>query len=177
MRRTWDRLGGQLGILYCLAGFLLVFLGWNGAASYDETPAQVPYLISGGLAGLALVVLGSALLVVHRTRGDQAALRQAIDELRAAVQAGSLGGASSASAASASASSGVAAAATAPDGGGGGDPMVVAGPTSYHRPTCRLVEGQVDAVRLPLSEAAAGGRTPCRVCSPGGAPVRAAEAS
>lgn len=162
MRRTWDRLGGQLGILYCLAGFLLVFLGWNGAASYDDTPAQFPYLLSGGIAGLALVVVGSALLVVHRTRADQAALRQAIDELRAAVQGIGAGGAW--------ATSGGAAA--------GDEPTVVAGATSYHRPSCRLVEGQADATLVRRDEAVAAGKTPCRVCSPGGAaPLRPAEAS
>lgn len=168
MRRTWDRLGGQLGILYCLAGFLLVFLGWNGAASYDDTPAQFPYLLSGGIAGLALVVLGSALLVVHRTRGDQAALRQAIDELRAAVQGIGAGGAG--------AGPGGASAA-------GDEPTVVAGATSYHRPSCRLVQGQADATPVRLDEAVAAGKTPCRVCAPGGAapggaaPLRPAEAS
>jgi len=54
-------LAGQLGIAYCLAGLFLVFLGWNGAATYDRVSAQLPYLISGGVAGLCLVVIGGSL--------------------------------------------------------------------------------------------------------------------
>ena len=51
-----SKLGGQLGVGLCVAGLLLVFLGWNGAASRDRVPAQFPYLLSGGIAGLCLVV-------------------------------------------------------------------------------------------------------------------------
>ena len=42
MKMRWDKLGGQLGILYCLAGFVLIFLGWNGAASYDRSLGADP---------------------------------------------------------------------------------------------------------------------------------------
>ena len=52
------KLSGQLGVGLCLVGLLLVFLGWNGAASRDRVPAQFPYLLSGGIAGLSLVLLG-----------------------------------------------------------------------------------------------------------------------
>ena len=62
MKIRWGKLGGQLGIGYCLAGVALILLGWNGAASYDRVESQMPYLISGGLAGLALVIIGAGLL-------------------------------------------------------------------------------------------------------------------
>ena len=52
MNKRWSKLGGLLGIAYCIAGFFLIFLGWNGAASNDREPAQIPYVISGGIAGL-----------------------------------------------------------------------------------------------------------------------------
>ena len=58
MRNQWAKLGGLLGIVYCIAGFVLIFLGWNGAASNDRVEAQIPYVVSGGIAGLALVVSG-----------------------------------------------------------------------------------------------------------------------
>ena len=51
MKQRLGSLGGQLGIGLALLGFLLIFLGWNGAGSYDDVPAQFPYLISGGIAG------------------------------------------------------------------------------------------------------------------------------
>jgi hypothetical protein len=86
MKNGWPKLGGLLGIAYCVAGFFLIFLGWNGAASHDREPAQIPYVISGGIAGLGLVVLGAALIVAHSLRTDRVELRGSIDDLRAEVQ-------------------------------------------------------------------------------------------
>ena len=86
MKNGWPKLGGLLGIAYCIVGFFLIFLGWNGAASHDREPAQIPYVISGGIAGLGLVVLGSALIVAHSLRTDRVELRGSIDDLRAAVE-------------------------------------------------------------------------------------------
>jgi len=85
MTNGWPKLGGLLGIAYCIAGFFLVFLGWNGAASNDRVPAQIPYVISGGIAGLGLIVLGSALIVAHSLRADRVELKASIDDLRAQV--------------------------------------------------------------------------------------------
>ena len=71
---------------YCIVGFFLIFLGWNGTASHDREPAQIPYVVSGGIAGLALVVLGAALIVAHSLRTDRVELRGSIDDLRAATE-------------------------------------------------------------------------------------------
>jgi hypothetical protein len=49
-------------------------------------PAQIPYVISGGIAGLGLVALGSSLIVAHSLRTDRVELRGSIDDLRAAVE-------------------------------------------------------------------------------------------
>ncbi len=81
----WSRMGGQLGVGLCAFGFLLVFLGWNGAASLDRLPSQFPYLISGGVAGLCFVVLGVGMLVVQNQRADRAALQASLRELQAAL--------------------------------------------------------------------------------------------
>jgi hypothetical protein len=86
MKNGWPKLGGLLGIGYCIVGFFLIFLGWNGAASNDREPAQIPYVISGGIAGLGLVVLGAALIVAHSLRTDRIELRGSIDDLRAATE-------------------------------------------------------------------------------------------
>ena len=85
MTKRWSKLGGVLGIVYCIAGFFLIFLGWNGAASNDREAAQIPYLISGGIGGLGLVVVGAALIVAHSLRSDRVELRGAIDDLRDAI--------------------------------------------------------------------------------------------
>ncbi len=82
----WSRLGGQLGVALCALGFLLVFLGWNGAASVDRVPSQFPYLLSGGVAGLCFVVLGVGMLVVQNQRADRAALQATLRELQEALE-------------------------------------------------------------------------------------------
>lgn len=86
MKQIWSDLGSKLGTGLCAAGILLVFLGWNGAASVDRVEAQFPYLISGGVAGLTLVVIGVGLIVVQNQRADRAMLQQTLRELEAAIR-------------------------------------------------------------------------------------------
>lgn len=150
------KLGGVLGIVYCIAGFVLVFLGWNGAATYDREAAQIPYLISGGIAGLGLIAVGGALIVANSLRGDRVELRGAIDDLRAAVERSG-----ATTTAAPAAGSGLAGTANTE-----GD-IVMAGAESYHTPACTLIEGQSDVVAMTIEDAKASGRSPCRVCSPG----------
>lgn len=154
MKLRWGKLGGQLGIGYCLAGVALILLGWNGAASYDRVESQMPYLISGGLAGLALVIIGAGLLVVQAQRQNRAALQASIIDLREAIdrliETTSPSGAPPDTVG-------------APEGAAG----VLAGPSSYHRPDCRLIEGQSGLMPMMLTTAHDSGLTPCRICSPG----------
>lgn len=152
--KRWGRLGGVLGIVYCLAGFILVFLGWNGAATYDRVEAQIPYVVSGGVGGLGLIIVGAALIIAQSLRADRVELRGSLEELRQAVERLA---ADDAAGRVPAGTSGLAASA---------DDRVVAGPTSYHRATCRVVEGQTDVVSMARTEAVASGRTPCRVCAP-----------
>ena len=147
MKRNLPRLGGQLGVALCVVGFILVFLGWNGAASRDRVPAQFPYLISGGIAGLCLVIVGVGMLIVQNQRTDRAALQASIDRLREAVER-SGGAAAAGNGAAVSAGS------------------VVAGASSYHQPECRLAEGRSEAEVISQEEAIERGLTPCRVCNP-----------
>jgi hypothetical protein len=86
-RARWAGMGGKLGLGCCALGFLLVVIAWNGAAGLDYVQGQVPYLISGGVGGLGLVVLGSALLVVEGNRRDRAMLERKLDEVLVALRA------------------------------------------------------------------------------------------
>jgi len=148
----WGRLASQLGVAYWVAGLVLVFLGWNGAASWNSVPAQMPYLISGGLAGLCLVVIGAAVVIVQNARADRAALQSTLLELQQVLGRVSDGGASAA------------------DGStGGASETVVAGSSSFHRSSCRLVEGQSGLRTLSVAAASSEGLTPCRACDPTGA--------
>ena len=51
------------GSILVFLGFVVMLLGWVGAARTAREIEQVPYLISGGLVRLAFVVLGGLLLV------------------------------------------------------------------------------------------------------------------
>ncbi len=50
------------GAFCLLAGFVLMFLGWYGAAHTARQIEQIPYLISGGFIGLGLVFVGGLIL-------------------------------------------------------------------------------------------------------------------
>jgi hypothetical protein len=151
MKNQWAKLGGVLGIVYCIAGFVLIFLGWNGAASNDSVEAQMPYLVSGGIAGLGLVIIGAALIVAYSLRTDRAELKTAIDELRSSGVVGAAAVAAPVVASGQPVSGGV---------------EVVAGEQSYHRADCTMVAGQHAARPMSAAEAAAAGLEPCRICQP-----------
>lgn len=49
------------GIVIVLAGFAAIGLGWYGASGTRYVYQAIPYVVSGGIFGVALVVLGAAL--------------------------------------------------------------------------------------------------------------------
>ena len=49
-------------------GLGLILLGWFGASGSAREFEQIPYLISGGILGLALVILGATLCVLAALR-------------------------------------------------------------------------------------------------------------
>lgn len=69
------------GLVLVVAGFIALFLAWNGAAGLDYVQGQIPYLLSGGLVGLALVGAGLTVVNVQTRRADQAELLNKLEEL------------------------------------------------------------------------------------------------
>lgn len=55
----WDRLLLILGGALITVGLVAVILGWLGASDTHVVFEQIPFLISGGLLGLALVFVGT----------------------------------------------------------------------------------------------------------------------
>jgi len=51
----------QFGVGLMVVGVVLVALGWYGASGETEVWKEIPYLISGGLGGLTVTVIGAAL--------------------------------------------------------------------------------------------------------------------
>jgi hypothetical protein len=138
------RFGRILGLFFCVAGFTTIGFGWNGMAKVACPDCQLPYLLSGGAAGLGLILVGGVLLVMAQIRDERLKLA---DQLRAI-------GTTMSRAVSAPAL------AAAPDA------RVLAGRSTYHRPGCRLIEGKTDLDELSMDVAALSGLTPCRVCEP-----------
>ena len=74
-----------------LAGFVAIGIGWRVAARTLFVPFQTPALVSGGLGGLALVVIGAGLASTQASRRMAAAERAetegVLDEAAALVEA------------------------------------------------------------------------------------------
>ena len=153
--------GGGFGLLVIAIGLLAIGLGWNGMAGgggevngVPNLNAQLPWLLSGGILGLALVVFGASMIVVHNARSDRARLEAKLDEL---VQAVARGATTTAAAYPAeNAATGV----------------FVAGASAYHDPACRLVQGRDDVTLVTKGEAETQSLKPCRVCKPAAATSR-----
>lgn len=142
----------HLAVGFAAAGFLLIVMGWNGAAGVDYVQGQVPYLLSGGVGGLGLIGVGLMLAVVQelrRTSAETAARIDALTELIAAERMLEVG------------PTGV------PTDGTG----VVAGKAVFHDPACRLIEARPGLQTMGSVEARRRGLVPCRVCRPSEAAV------
>lgn len=68
-----------------VAGFVALGVAWRGAAALVAVPLQVPFVVSGGLAGLGLVGAGVGLLRIHLDRCEAAAERDALARAHAGV--------------------------------------------------------------------------------------------
>jgi hypothetical protein len=135
----------RLAALLIIAGFVLMALAWNGAAGNGAVAAQIPYLVSGSVPGLGLVVLGTAIAVVIEFRRAQAEMATRIEDALGSTHA----------------SDGLGLTAVPTDGS-----AVVASRTTYHSPGCRLIEGRSDLQVMSPADAAARGLAPCRICEP-----------
>ncbi len=128
--RTLLYAGGALGVV----GLLVVLLGWWGAAHTINTQEQTPYVISGGLFGLALVFLGGfsyfaywVTRLVQEQRRQTDALLEALTALRPADAAGGAAPGPTTSRASAS---------------GNGSLVATAKGSMAHWPDCPVVAGK-----------------------------------
>ncbi len=65
-----------------VVGFVGIALGWRGAAATLFVVLQLPWVVSGAFAGLALLGAALALLMTHLDRTEAAAERAALAELQ-----------------------------------------------------------------------------------------------
>jgi hypothetical protein len=144
VRRNARALGA---VALLIVGVVFVVLGWYGAAHTNIFTEQIPYLISGGLLGVALIIVAGFL-------ASSASLERANEQLRHDLTR---------------AMSAMGSGTPNPNGGGSVASMphdrvyVVAGGHSYHEAGCPIVEGK-DASPLPLRKAIDSGYVPCKLC-------------
>jgi len=137
------RLRTIAGLTTVLGGGVVLFLGWWGMAGKACLDCQLPYIVSGGLAGTSLIVFGSTLLILAGLRAERIKAEARTQELIQVM--GRLG--------------------TALTAGESAEGLVLAGKSTYHRPECRLVKDK-ELEKISVQVASASGLTACRVCSP-----------
>ena len=66
---------------FVVAGFVMLALAWRGAAATVYVPLQLPWVVSGSLAGLAVVGMGLGGWSIHVARRQDAEHRDAVEAL------------------------------------------------------------------------------------------------
>ena len=146
-----DRWMLLVGGLLLPLGLLLVLLGWWGAAHTVFLFEQVPYLLSGGVLGLALVMAGGFVyfaywmtLMVRENRTGRAELTAVLSRVERLLEDGQQPR-------------------TARSAAPAGRLVATKTGTMLHRPDCVAVDGKTD---LRDVTAETSGLTPCKLCDP-----------
>ena len=139
------------GAIMVPLGIALMILAWYGAAHKPLIIQQFPYLLSGGLIGLGLMITGGLAYfgywitrLVQENRTNTRQLIEAIDRLAAPSSDGEVSGTRAAAA---------------------GDGALVATATGsmVHRPDCPVVANRPGVRRV---KAGTPGFEPCKICEP-----------
>jgi hypothetical protein len=145
------------GWVSMIVGALLILLGYLGVSREALVAKQLPYLISGGIGGVALVGLGGAYITLSGLRHDSGRLdrlERMVHELHLVLLARP-----------------DAPAPVAPESASAttnGRPSLVALPVgqTYHRSDCSMVQGKANAEVITERAARQRGLRPCRMCEP-----------
>jgi hypothetical protein len=70
-----------IGIVLSLAGFVLIAVAWGQIAGETEVFLQLPYLVSAGMSGLGLIMVGVTLVNVSAKQRDAVERDRQIDRL------------------------------------------------------------------------------------------------
>ncbi|MDT3438844.1 MULTISPECIES: hypothetical protein [unclassified Pseudofrankia] len=157
------------GWVVIAAGAVLLLSCYLGVSGETDPGLQLPYVVSGGFGGLALVLVGSGLLIADRLESTQASrataaagrLATQVDDLHALVVAA----ANAAPAAPSSAPTAAPAVQSPAQAADDGSVYAVPGGRTFHRPGCELLAGKA-AQRVEASQVTGRGLSPCSVCAP-----------
>lgn len=149
------------GWLFIGFGALLILLGYLGISRESLVAKQLPFLISGGVGGILLAIVGAYFLGVEQLRKDSGRLdrmEQQVNELHRLLLEHPDAPRADTDTAEPGADPTVASA--------NGRVVVVAAGESFHRPDCALVAGKEVVSELEPAVAAGEGLRPCPVCEP-----------
>ena len=74
------------GLVVAGLGFVMILVAWGRLADETAVALQLPYVVSGAVGGLGLIMVGLALVTVQYKRRDAAALREQLDELNSVLR-------------------------------------------------------------------------------------------
>lgn len=162
-RWVWESVRPVLGYVLAGLGFLLLIIAYLGVSREVLVAKQIPYLVSGGLLGIACVTMGSRIMLIDDLRRDSGRLdrlEQAVTELRtvllsrpdAPVEVTS----SRVSRNGSSASTDHLADSL----------LVLQGGETFHRMGCRMVANKSGVSPVTPSAAREEGLKACRLCQP-----------
>jgi hypothetical protein len=164
-RLLWRWVGAALrpwtGWILVGAGALLMLLGWFGVSREAVPAKQIPYLVSGGIGGVFLCVLGAYFLGTQELRNDSGRLdrlERMVEELHQALlrrpDAPDLTLRHAIEEPATNGSSSRARRVAAVEGG-----------DLFHRLDCRMADGK-DVEELTPAAARKRGLRPCPACEP-----------
>lgn len=158
---VWYAIRPVVGWILAGLGALALFLGWYGVSGQSLTAKQLPYLVSGGLTGIALVIIAGVFIATEDIRRQLSRvddLQRKIDDLYSlfvedlvTAPPGERGTATAVNAQSTASTSSLVALPTG---------------TSYHRSECALVSGKDDARPVDAQVIRTRKLRACRVCDP-----------
>jgi hypothetical protein len=134
-------------------GALSLFGSWYDVSGQSVTAKQLPYLASGGLGGIGLLVIAAGLLAGGNTATHNRQLermQRKVDDLYALLVLDPTATAEPA----------------APTTAAGTGLVALPTGTTYHRAGCRLVAGKPNVAAVDAATISARSLTPCRVCDP-----------
>ena len=149
-------------------GLLLVLFGYLGVSREALVAKQLPYLISGGIGGIALVGFGTMLIGTEDLKRAQERIDQ-LEDLVADLHTALL----SRPDAPTLSANGESAGRQATTSKSAVTLMALPGGQSYHRDDCSMIEGKREAKPITPAAARRQGLKPCRLCEPQTASARA----
>jgi hypothetical protein len=73
LRAQWDR---TIAVVSVFLGLLVLLIGWIGVSGADVVVKQLPYIMSGGIAGIIFVAIGAVMWISADLRDEWREIRQ-----------------------------------------------------------------------------------------------------